>query len=470
MFQRRKTKGFSYYFKTIIYMVIMLIGVFYLYKTKAPEKTFDAEKILAESILQNKTFEAKVKQIEADSVTAYMMEEHSNPIVSLSFKFKKAGSAYDEEGKLGLANIASDLILQGAGKYNEQTLKDLLEENGIQIFFNVDRDDFFGSMIAPKENLKTAVYFLKLIMYAPRLPENQMEIIKAQNIELLKWQQENSSSVLLLKAAEKIYGKHPYARNPIGKKEDISALTTDDVREYLKNIFVKQNLIIGLSGDINEEEGSQLIKDVFSMLPAESNRQDLEKFEYQSKGEETHIARDIPQVMVTFFAKGVYREDKDFYPLYLANYILGDPGLTSRLNKVIREKNGLTYGVYTTLTYSDAAALVRGEFSADYENYDNAKKMLLEEWESMAKIGISYEELEKAKKSLVDSYNLRFVDISGVSDILLAMQEYNLGLDFLQKRNDYIKNITLEEVNEAATRYFSAAPDFVTIGKERKKD
>lgn len=206
------------------------------------------------------------------------------------------------------------------------------------------------------------------------------------------------------------------------------------------------------------------------MLPAESSRQDLEKFEYQSKGEETNIARDIPQVMVTFFAKGVYREDKDFYPFYLANYILGDPGLTSRLNKVIREKNGLTYGVYTTLTYSDAAALVRGEFSADYENYDNAKKMLLEEWKNMAKIGISYEELEKAKKSLVDSYNLRFVDISGVSDILLAMQEYNLGLDFLQKRNDYIKNITLEEVNEAATRYFSAAPDFVTIGKERKKD
>ena len=76
---------------------------------------------------------------------------------------------------------------------------------------------------------------------------------------------------------------------------------------------------------------------------------------------------------------------KDFYPLYLANYILGESGLTSRLNKIIREENGFTYGVYTTLTYGDAAALIRGGFSADYTNYEKAKELLLKEWQKMAK-------------------------------------------------------------------------------------
>ena len=398
------------------------------------------------------------------------MEEHSNPIVSLNFKFKNAGYAHDEKGKFGLANIASDLIIEGAGKYNEQALKDLMEENGIKIGFGASRDDFFGSMITPKENFKTAVALLKQIMYSPHLPEKQLAIIKAQNLKSLDLQNENPNSVLSLKAAENIYGEHPYARNPAGKKEDIITITADDIRAYLKNIFVKQNLIIGLSGDITEEESLQLLNNIFATLPAENNNQPLIKFEYESKGEELNIEREIPQVIATFSAKGVYRNDKDFYPLYLANYILGESGLTSRLNKVIREENGLTYGIYTTLTYSDAAALIRGGFSADYNNYEKAKNLFLEEWQKMAKIGISAEELKKAKKSLIDSFNLRFADISVVSDILLAMQEYNLGLDFLQKRNDYIKNITLEEVNEAATRYFSVAPDFVTIGKERKKD
>ncbi|MBR3501560.1 MAG: insulinase family protein [Alphaproteobacteria bacterium] len=434
------------------------------------KNSFDAEKILAQSTLRNKTFTAEVKEIEVNGIKAYMMEEHSNPIVSLSFKFKNAGYAHDKNGKFGLANIASDLIMEGAGKYNEQELKDLMEENGIKIGFGTGRDDFFGSMVAPKENLKTAVLLLKQIMYYPVLPEDQLEIIKTQNLKSLDLQYENPNSELSIRAAEKLYKEHPYARNPIGKKEDISALSADDIREYLKNTFIKQNLIIGLSGDVTGEEGLQILDDIFAALPAENNGNSLEKFEYQSTGDEFNIKRDIPQVIATFSAKGVYREDKDFYPLYLANYILGESGLTSRLNKVIREENGLTYGIYTTLTYSDAAALIRGGFSADYANYEKAKELLLEEWRKMAQNGISAEELEKTKKSLIDSFNLRFADISVVSDILLAMQEYNLGIDFLQKRNDYIKNITLTEVNEAAASYFGTAPDFVTIGKERKRD
>lgn len=470
MFYTKKSRGFLYYFKTVFYIVIMAGGVFYLYANRTPKKSFDAEKILAQSVLQNKTFSAEVKQIEVDGVKAYMMEEHSNPIISMSFKFKNAGYAFDKVGKFGLANISSDLITEGAGKYTEKTLKDLLGENGIRIGFSVSRDDFSGTMITPKENLKTAVSLLKQIMYFPRLPENQLEILKSQTLKSIELQNENPKSVLSLKASEIIYGEHPYARNPQGKKNDIIALSTDDVRAYLKNTFVKQNLIIGLSGDINEEDGLWLIKNVFSALPAENDIQPLAEFTYESQGREQNIERNIPQVISTFFAKGVYREDKDFYPLYLANYILGESGLTSRLNKIIREENGFTYGVYTTLTYGDAAALIRGGFSADYTNYEKAKELLLKEWQKMAKIGISNEELEKAKKSLIDSFNLRFADISVVSDILLAMQEYNLGLDFLQKRNDYIKNITLNEVNEAAARYFGTAPDFVTIGKERKED
>ena len=133
--------------------------------------------------MQNKTFSAEVKQIEVDGVKAYMMEEHSNPIISMSFKFKNAGYAFDKVGKFGLANISSDLITEGAGKYTEKTLKDLLGENGIRIGFSVGRDDFSGTMITPKENLKTAVSLLKQIMYFPRLPENQLEILKSQALK-----------------------------------------------------------------------------------------------------------------------------------------------------------------------------------------------------------------------------------------------------------------------------------------------
>ena len=53
------------------------------------------------------------------------------------------------------------------------------------------------------------------------------------------------------------------------------------------------------------------------------------------------------------------------------------------------------------------------------------------------------------------SYNLRFASIASIADILTAMQKYNLGLDFLQKRNDYVQQVTQEQVNNAARKYFN---------------
>ncbi len=469
MYRRRKTKGFFYYFKTLIYAAIAVCAGYCVYQKIVEEQNrFNADEILAQSVLQNKTFTAKVQEIEESGVKAYLMEEHSNPIVSIDFEFGDSGYAHDQNGKFGLAQIASRLIMKGAGKYSDKTLLDIMEENGIRISFGVDNDSLSGAIIFPKSNSKTAQYLLRLIMFEPKLPEKHLEIIKAQLLKSLEMQNENPNSVLSLVYAEQIFANHPYARNPLGKKEDIFKISTDDVRRYLEKTFAKNNLIVGISGDINQKESKVFLKDIFGELPEKTGQKPLEKFEYNSKGMEFNVKRNIPQVIAIFSAKGTARTNKDFYPLYLANYIFGGSGLTSRLNKELRENNGLTYGVYHYMANSDAASLLEGKFSASTENFEKAKKLLLEQWQNLALNGVSENELEIAKKSLIDSFNLRFADISGVSSMLVAMQKYNLGRDFLQKRNDYIRNVTLEKVNETASKYYGVEPDFVTIGDERK--
>jgi len=112
----------------------------------------------------------------------------------------------------------------------------------------------------------------------------------------------------------------------------------------------------------------------------------------------------------------------------------------------------------------DAAALIEGEFSATSENFAKALELLKTEWIRIAEDGVSEKELTEAKKSLIASFNLRFAETENISAMLAAMQKYNLGQDFLDKRNDYIAGITLQEVNAAAKKYFSAVPDFVNLG------
>ena len=138
--------------------------------------------------------------------------------------------------------------------------------------------------------------------------------------------------------------------------------------------------------------------------------------------------------------------------------------LLRRLSQIIREQKGLTYGVYSYLQLDDKAPLIVVGFSATKDKFAEADKLFEEQWREFGKNGITQEELDKAKKYLTASNNLRFVSIKNISVMLTAMQKYNLGLDFLQKRNEYINQISLEKVNQVIKKYFVPQMISVEIG------
>lgn len=121
----------------------------------------------------------------------------------------------------------------------------------------------------------------------------------------------------------------------------------------------------------------------------------------------------------------------------------------------------MTYGVYTGLSVSDKTEMIVGGFSSTSGNFNRVMEIFNEEWNKMGAEGVSAEELEEAKNYLIASYNLRFADISAIAEMLVYMQKEKLGIDFLQERNRYVSEVTLDEVNRAAARYFT--PDNLKI-------
>lgn len=88
----------------------------------------------------------------------------------------------------------------------------------------------------------------------------------------------------------------------------------------------------------------------------------------------------------------------------------------------------------------------------------------------MGRKGVSEEELAEVKDYLIASYNLRFASIDTISAILVYMQKDNLGLDFLQKRNDYVRQVKLKDVNRVAREYFNPEKMiFVNVGSFEKQ-
>lgn len=428
----------------------------------------DPQAIVENSVLKAKNFSTPVVEIISPKakLKAYLLEDDTNPIISLNFSFKNAGYASDDEDEQGIAQMTAALLTEGAGALDGQALKEALEGLAIKISFAAGKDDFSGSMLTTKANAKEAMTYLNLMLTSPRFDEVDINRVKAQMKEALKRQDEYPAKKLELEFIKELYGEHPYGRNPLGKIQDIEKISAADLRRFVKDNFSQNNLIIGVAGDLNAEEAAEFIDGVFANLPSNGQINFVKEAEIDFDGRVHQIARDSGQNMVLKALPGVSRNHEDFYPLFVANYIWGGAGLTSKLSQQLREKKGLTYGVYSYLSIDDKSPLLVVAFSSTADRFKKADALLKEQTRIFRQQGVSKVELKNAKNYLIASYNLRFASIENIAEILTAMQKYNLGLDFLQKRNDYIANISLKKVNEAAQKYFDDSKMIsVEIGK-----
>ena len=464
MFKKRRKNPLSGILKLGV-AGLALWGGYSLYQNAF---SFNPDKILENSILKRSNFETKVEEIISPQkqIKAYLFQDRTNPIISLSFIFKNAGLATDDADKVGIANMTAALLTHGAGDLDNVAFSEELENNAVGLSFQADKDDFTGTLVTTKSNRKRAFELLKMALTDPRFDNAEVEQVRAQLLMALKQQQERPERVLELVFAEELYKNHPYARNPIGEKKDIERITRSQLKEFVTRHFSRNNLIVGAAGDIDAEELGSVLDEVFGALPQGGQINFVRPAETDFKARDVKVSYVSAQNITRFAAPGAERNHPDFYPLYIANYIFGGAGLNSRLNLAAREKQGLTYGIYTYLSLADKSALISGGFSSTPENFAKVKDILLSEWQRFAEEGVSAKELEEAKSYLISSYNLRFAAIDGIADITAYMQKDNLGIDFLQKRNDYVRAVTLEDINRVIKKYFNKNKlIFVNLGK-----
>ena len=439
MIRRGRRNSYKMLFK-LLFMAVIVYSGYAIYE----RNTFlDYDKFVENSILNGHNFNTKVEEVISHryKIKAYLFENKTNPIVAMSFMFKNSGYASEDDNKSGITNLLNEMLVSGAGDYNDEQFKERLEDNAVSIGFSSNKDDFFGSLLTTVENKELAFDMLKDVLERPRFESDDLLRAKQQLLEALRQQSEHPESVLRLEFAKELYGNHPYGRNPLGKKGAIEKIYDNDLRDFMRRNFAKSNLIVGIAGDIGPDEVGIWLDKIFGKLPDSANMNFERKPDVNFMEKSKDIQLTTSQNTAMFAVEGVGRNDVDFYPLYVANFIFGGSGLTSRLSLAARENEGLTYSIWTTMSLADKSPLIVGSFSSTPKKFDEVVEILYQKWHDFATNGASSQEVDEAKKYLIASFNLRFAAISDIAEMMMLMQKDNLGADFLQKRNNYNQHI-----------------------------
>ena len=462
---KRNKLSFGSLLEYIIVSGLLIWGFVFLCK----QFTFEPNDVLKNSVLKEKNFETNVVEVVSPKgVKAYLFEDKTNPIVSISFVFKQAGLAYDAEGKVGISNLVASLLTEGVGDYTSQQFKERLEANAISISFGADMDDLSGSLLTVKDKENEAYRLLNLALMKPRLEWWDINRIKDEMKIALKKQKEHPARALSLEVSKEIYGMHPYSRNPVGIEADIENISKVDLQRFIRDNFSKENLIVGVAGDISKEELVVVLDKIFGDLSdVRKNKVELSKVDLSFDGRVRNIEREVAQGICNFVNKGAARLDEDFYPLYIANHIFGGSGLNSRLSMIVREDKGLAYSIYSYLSLAEKSPLIMGSFYANPQNLQKVLGIVKKEWLKMGTQGVSSKELNEAKNYLISSYNLRFASTADIANILAQMQRENLGIDFLKVRNNLVEAVSVDDVKAAAQKFFGKDNTiFVCIGEK----
>lgn len=397
-------------------------------------------------------------------IEAWLVEEPAIPMVAMELSFE-GGASLDPEALPGVANFLAGMLEEGAGDLDAVAFAESAQLLGARFSFDAGRDGFRVSARMLSEAKQESVELLRLALADPRFDAEPMERVRAQILSGIRSDEADPRALARDAFWSRAFPDDPYGRPVDGTLGSVAAIAPDDLEAARERLLNVDAVKIGVVGDIDAETLGPLLDDLLGELPRAAPPARGETA-FEKPGGVRVVPFDAPQSTVMFGQPGPLRDDDDFIPLYVLNYVLGGGGFSSRLTEEIREKRGLAYSAYSYLLPLDRAGLWIGGVGTANERVSDSLEVIRAEWRRMAEEGVTEDELRKAKQYLTGAYPLRFDSNASIASILVGLQEAGLGRDYPEIRNDLIRAVTREDVARVAEDWMN--PDalaFVVVGR-----
>lgn len=382
----------------------------------------------------------------------YFVESRELPILDISVDFS-AGSSADTPEKSGCASLTLQLLDLGAGGLSEDRISKLLADVGAQLSARFDRDRAGVSLrtLSNKNERNQALDVFSKVIQHPEFPEKTIKREKARVIAGLKEAETKPGYIASRTLNKMLYGDHPYGLRSSGEIDTLNKLQRKDLIDFYRAHYSAASAVISIMGDVSRSEADTIAEALSKNLPQSNVVNRLPSVTKPIAGIK-RIAHPATQSHIQLAYPGLKRDDPDYYPLLVGNYILGGGGFASRLMEEIRQKRGLAYSVHSSFFPLKQAGPFQIGLQTKKEQSEEALMITQKVLTDFVTKGPTKKELIAAKGNIIGGFPLRIDSNKKIMGYLAVIGFYNLPLTYLDDYVSAVDNVTVEQIKDAFQR------------------
>ncbi|NMG11515.1 pitrilysin family protein [Brasilonema sp. UFV-L1] len=380
-----------------------------------------------------------------------LVPDTSTPTVTLS-GYVKAGLEFDPEDKAGLASVVAENLMNGTKTKDALTVAKILEDRGASLEFETYREgvQIQGDSLAA--DLPVLIQTLADVVKNANFPTKDFKLSLKQALTALKQELDDPSDVARRTFVQSVYPKkHPLHIFPT--EQSLRRISRKDVIEFKTKHYRPDTTVLALVGDFTPESVQELIKTEFGNWKANGVPPTL-KYPAVSLPEKVIDVNPVlpgkAQAITYMGNTGINRKDSRFYAALVLNQILGGDTLSSRLGAQVRDRLGLTYGIYSSFLTGKNSGTFMIEMQTSPEDTRQAIASTRELLKEIHQKGVTELEVETAKHILISNYIVSLANPEELIDKILMNEVYGLAKEELRGFPEKIQAVNFEQVNQAA--------------------
>lgn len=388
----------------------------------------------------------------------------AEPSVVVRFRLR-AGAIRDPDGREGLAAFTARMLLRGSAGRSFALLNETTDALGATLGVDVGRQFVELTTRCLREDLATLLDLASDLLRRPTFPEEEVEKVRNEQLSGIREADNDTRATADRLLRRLIYpAPHSFGRRVIGEATSVGTITRDDLVAFHAANYGPAVTTIAIVGGVpSVGEGVDLLGSRFSdwrteaSLPPPAPRPALPVPGLRAEG-------SIPGKSQADLAIGfptLSRLDPEYDAFDTANLILGRLGLMGRLGASVRDRQGLAYYVFSQVEPDRIGGLWVSRAGVDPGNVERAVESIVGEARRLTDEPVADDELADAKSHLTGVLPLALESNGGTAVTLLGIEEYDLGLDYLDRYPDIIANVTALQLQAAVRAHLD--PDRLAI-------